>query len=353
MDIISTILENEFVVAMLQNEYFILLLILAGTMVFAHVFQFIMYNYVKKLTEKTKSNIDDLLFKFTAKPVYFLILLIGLYFGLRSISVYAKYSIQLDTIFFVLTVFGISYIISRIIAVFVSESLKVQKKYEKTPQLINKIVSIIIYLIAGMIILDYFQIDVTPLIATLGIGGLAVGLALQSTLSNFFAGLQILVDKPIKVGDFIELEGDISGYVEDVGWRSTRIRTLTNILIILPNSKLAESMITNLSLPVQETSLIIQCGVAYGSDLEKVEKITLQVAKEVQKKVEGAVKDFEPLVRFHTFGDSNINFSIILRIKDPESKFLVRHEFIKMLKRRFDKEKIEISWPVVKLYKGK
>ncbi len=200
-------------------------------------------------------------------------------------------------------------------------------------------------------ILSYFKIEITPLVATLGIGGLAVGLALQNTLSNFFAGLYMVADKPITVGDFIELpDADISGYVEDIGWRSTRIKTLPNTVVIVPNSKLAENIIVNDSLPEHEMAALVQCGVAYGSDLKKVEKATIDVARKIQKTVPGAVKTFEPFIRYHTFGDSNINFTIILRVEKFVDKYLVTHEFIKALKERYDKEGIEISWPVRKIY---
>jgi small-conductance mechanosensitive channel len=243
--------------------------------------------------------------------------------------------------------------VSRIFSVLISHWLHVQKKYEQTPKLISKIVAVVFYLIAGMVILAYFKIEITPIIATLGLGGLAVGLALQDTLSNFFAGLHILTDKPVSVGDFVELEnGAITGTVEDISWRTTRIRTISNTLVIVPNAKLANSTIVNDSLPNQETEITIQCGVSYASNLNKVEKVTLDVAKKIQQDVTGAVKGFEPTVRYHTFGDSNINFSVTLRLQTIGDRFRVRHEFIKALKERYDREGIEISWPVRKLYYG-
>ena len=125
---------------------------------------------------------------------------------------------------------------------------------------------------------------------------------------------------------------------------------LTDNLLIIPNGKLAESNIINYSMPKQDFSIWIPCGVAYESDLKKVEKVSLEVAKEIQQNVTGAVKGYEPLFRYREFGDSNINFITILRIEEPMSRFVVRNEFIKALKQRFDKEKIEISWPIRKIY---
>lgn len=188
------------------------------------------------------------------------------------------------------------------------------------------------------------------MIAGVGIGALAVGLALQSTLSNFFAGIHLLSDRPINVGDFIELDEKTSGIIEDIGWRSTRIRMLTDNLLIIPNAKLADSNIINYSMPKDDSSIWVPCGVAYESDLKKVEKVTLEVAKKIQETVPGAVKDFEPAFRYREFGDSNINFITILRVEKPMNRFTVRNEFIKALKERYDKEKIEISWPIRKIY---
>jgi small-conductance mechanosensitive channel len=191
------------------------------------------------------------------------------------------------------------------------------------------------------------------MIAGVGLGAVVIGLALQSTLSNFFSGIHLISDRPIDVGDYIEVDDHAKGVVEDIGWRSTRIRTLTDNLLIIPNGKLSESNITNFSKPKQDMLLWVPCGVAYESDLKKVEKIALEVAKSIQQTVDGAVKEFEPAFRYREFGDSNINFITILRVNDPLKRFVIKNEFIKELKERFDKEKIEISWPIRKIYQMK
>jgi small-conductance mechanosensitive channel len=338
---------------LLLNEYFIALMIIIGSLVATQVFKFILRLYVKRVSSRTKTDLDDRLVEAITKPGYLLIIFAGLYLAFRRISMFDPHAILVDNAFFVIIAFTAAYMVSRIFSVLISHWLHVQKKYEQTPKLISKIVAVVFYLIAGMVILAYFKIEITPIIATLGLGGLAVGLALQDTLSNFFAGLHILTDKPVSVGDFVELEnGAITGTVEDISWRTTRIRTISNTLVIVPNAKLANSTIVNDSLPNQETEITIQCGVSYASNLNKVEKVTLDVAKKIQQDVTGAVKGFEPTVRYHTFGDSNINFSVTLRLQTIGDRFRVRHEFIKALKERYDREGIEISWPVRKLYYG-
>lgn len=341
------------IVNLIQNEYSQSFLILLGSILLAQVINFIIKNYVKRITQRTKSPIDDIVLETIAKPLYVLVITIGLFLSLKSLSVMANFKSWIDRLFFVIWVLIVSVTASRLLAVLVPMWLKVQKKFEKTPRLISRIIAAVIYAIAFLIILDHFGIKITPLIATLGLGGLAVGLALQSTLSNFFAGLHIIADRPINVGDFIELPGaNISGYVEDIGWRSIRIKTLLNTIVIIPNSKLADSVIINHSLPEPEIAALVECGVSYSSDLKKVEKVTIDVAREIQRTVNGAVKTFEPFIRYHSFGDSNINFTVVLRVQNFEYRRSVIHEFIKALKERYDKEGIEISFPIRKIYYG-
>jgi len=335
---------------LIQSEYFHFALIILSSLILTKVVHIIIVRYLRSIAARTKTDIDDVILKMITKPVCGLIILIGLYFGLLSLSALTPYSLYIKGVYFVVMIILISWVISSVLSILISRWLRVQKKFEKMPKLISNLVALGIYLLAVLMILRHFDIDISPLLLSFGLGGLAIGLALQNTLANLFAGLHLLSDRPINVGDFIDIEGGISGFVEDIGWRSTRIRTLPNTYVVVPNSKLADSTIVNNSMPVQEMSVVIQCGVAYESDLDKVERVTKEVGKRIQETVPGAVKTFEPFIRYHTFGDSNINFSIILRVEEPTAKYLVMHEFIKALKRRYDEEGIEISWPVRKVY---
>ena len=345
--------EMEQLQSLIQNEYFYFVLILISSLIVAKIVHFILVKHIREFAARTKTDIDDIILKIITKPLCIFIVFAGFCFALRSLPVLAAYSTMIDDIFFVGTALLLALIVSRILGVLVSRWLQVQKKFEKMPKLMGNVVAVVIYLMAFLMILDHFKIEISPLLAAFGLGGLVVALALQNTLSNLFAGLHIITDRPINVGDYIDIEGGVSGFVEDIGWRSTRVRTLPNTLVIVPNSKLAESVIINNSLPVLEMAAVVQCGVAYGSDLEKVERVTIDVAKKIQETVPGAIKTFEPFIRYHTFGDSNINFSVILRVEEPVAKYAVMHEFIKALKGRYDKEGIEISWPVRKIYYGK
>ncbi len=211
---------------------------------------------------------------------------------------------------------------------------------------IRKIVNIAMIALAGLIIAGQLGLTITPLLASLGIAGLAVALALQDSLSNLFSGFYLMLDQPVRPGDYVQLEGGQEGFVEEIGWRATRVRPFDNNLVIIPNSKLADSVIINWHQPVPEMSVYVWCGVAYHSDLDEVERIAIEVAHQVQDRMEGTNKEWDPAVRFKEFGDSNINFVTILRVLDPTQRFVVEHEFMKALFRRFNEEGIEIAFPM-------
>ncbi len=218
-------------------------------------------------------------------------------------------------------------------------------------RLVQRVTILVTYVVGLLVLLDYLGISISPMIAGLGLGGLAVALALQPTLSNFFAGTQIVSDHVVHVGDYIELDnGVIRGYVIDVGWRSTRIRTPFNNLVIIPNSRLADSVITNYHGPNMELAVIVNAGVSYSSNLTHVEGIALIVAREVIQDLDEAVKTFEPWFGYEEFGESNINFWVWLQAKDRIASFRVKSELIKRLHARFDKEGITINYPVRTTY---
>jgi small-conductance mechanosensitive channel len=197
-----------------------------------------------------------------------------------------------------------------------------------------------------LIFLDSIGISITPIVASLGIGSLAVALALQDTLANLFAGIYMIAEKPIAAGHFIKLESGEQGYVTKVGWRSTHIRMMTDAVVVVPNSKLAGSVITNFSLPKNEIAVSIDVGVHYDSDLENVEAVTLAVAHEVLAQVQGALPEFEPRMRYHTFADSSINFTLWLGAENYMAGLLLKHELVKRLHARYRNEGISIPFPI-------
>lgn len=208
------------------------------------------------------------------------------------------------------------------------------------------LVKLLILCIGALVLCGVLGIPITPIIASLGIGSLAVALALQPTLENFFSGIQLIADKPIRVGDFIELESGEQGFVDKIGWRSTWIKMLPNNMVVMPNSLLSQSKLINYFYPEKELSVPVEVGVHYSSDLEKVEQITLDVARHILKTHKWGVPDYETFVVFHTFDSSSINFTVMLRTREYFNRFFIKSEFIKALHKRYAEEGIVIPYPI-------
>ena len=211
--------------------------------------------------------------------------------------------------------------------------------------LTEHIAKIAIVLLGLLMILNGMGISITPLLTALGVGGLAVALALQDTLSNLFSGFYLTMARHVRIGDYVKLESGEEGYVEDIGWRATQIRMLPNNMVVVPNNKLGSAIITNYCLPSKELAVLVDVGVDYGSDLTHVERVTSEVAKEVMQTVPGGVPAFEPFIRYHTFADYSISFTVILRAREFVDQYLIKHEFIKRLHVRYQQEGITIPFP--------
>jgi small-conductance mechanosensitive channel len=250
----------------------------------------------------------------------------------------------------VLVILSVTMVIAKILVGFVNlYSKRVGGALMSTSMFAN-LTKILVFIIGILIILQSLGISITPILTALGVGGLAVALALQETLSNLFAGIQVIASKQIKPGDYVKLDSGGEGYVTDITWRFTTIRELPNNMIIIPNAKLASAIVTNYYCPEKEMAILVQVGVSYDSDLEKVESVTIEVAKEVMKNVPGGIPEFEPFIRYHTFDNSSINFSVILRGKEFVDQHMIKHEFTKRLQKRYHAENIEIPFPIRTIY---
>ena len=212
--------------------------------------------------------------------------------------------------------------------------------------LIRRVGGVVVYGIGALLVLDVMDINISPLIAGLGLGGLAVALAIQPTLANLFAGTYVMTEGVIDTGDYIELESGVAGYVVEVGWRSTRIRTWGNNLVVVPNARFAETIITNYQQPVPAVNVYLTCGVSYDSDLDLVEKISREVMDDLLQNDDNAVKSYGAWFAFNAFGESNVDFWLFLQARDRISSFNLQSALVKNLHRRFNDEGITINYPV-------
>jgi len=309
---------------------------------------------LRKLSSRTETDLDDIIIRAVQRPLVSLVLFAGLWGAVHHLPYWEARG--LDWIDKVASVGAILIVLAGLLRVFnaVSEWL-VERAAEKSSRaremrsqalVGRKVVNITILVVGVLIALTQLGVEIGPLLAGLGIGGLAVALALQDTLSNLFAGIYMMVDRPVAVGDFVKLESGEEGFVEEIGWRNTKVRMWANNIVIIPNSKLSQSVVTNYYLPRQEMSVYISCGVAYDSDLEHVERLCIAVGKEVMEQIAGSATDWTPVVRFKEFADFSINFLVILRVTDFSAQYLLAHEYIKALHRRFNEEGIEIPFPI-------
>ena len=248
-------------------------------------------------------------------------------------------------ILFTVIILSITRVAARTINGFVT--LRIERTQEKLPKttLLNTILNVIIYAMGVLVVLQYYGISIAPILTAMGVGGMAVALALQETLANIFSGLHLIISKQLRLDDYIKLNTGEEGRVTDITWRFTTIVPAGGgNMIVIPNQKIASSNITNYSMPHKDIVISIPVGVAYDSDLDKVERVTLEVAREVMSRIDKDVK-MEPAVRFHTFGESSIDFNVVLHSSYFEHQFLLKHEFIKALTRRYREEGIEIPYP--------
>lgn len=322
------------------------LVVFLVTVFLGYILRKVLFGRLSRWAGKTKTDIDDIVIDATKGPFMIWCLMFGIYFGLEVSELPEQWVDIAGEGLLILGIISVTLILSSISSKFIKAySAKVESALPVT-SLTQNISRIVIFGIGVLIILNSLGISVTPILATLGVGGLAVALALQDTLSNLFAGFHIVIARQVKVGDYIKVESGEEGYVTDINWRTTKIRMLPNNVVLVPNAKLTQAIITNYYLPDKEMAVLVNLGVHYNSDLIKVEKVTYEVAKEVMKEVPGGISDFEPFIRYHTFGDFSINFSVILRAKEFVDQYLIKHEFIKRLHERYKSEGIIIPYPI-------
>lgn len=311
---------------------------------------------LRTLTSKTRTTLDDFLLRPTRELATGVVLLFGAFLCLSRLGpikgnpnalLISEKALEISGLLLFLRFFF------RIVNIIVDwHGNRFPENTKKDNSLIQRSgffrKSLIFMAIVGGVlgIMRIIGFDIGPFLAGGAIGGLAVALALQDTLGNIFAGFHLSIDQPIRVGDFVRLESGEEGFVEEIGWRNTRIRMWANNIVIIPNSKLSQSIIVNYCLPTTEMAVYVSCGISYASDLHHVEKIAVSVGKQVAGEVEGASKEWEPVVRWKEFGNSAITFTIILRVVDFASQFALQSEYIKALHSRFKQEKIEIPFPI-------
>jgi small-conductance mechanosensitive channel len=299
-----------------------------------------------RMAEETRSVIDDIVLSAVRGPVVVWFVIGGLYAAIQITTLPERITHLIQQLLMILVIFSITWAVARVVAALVENGAKRAPETLPGATLVTNLARVTVLAIGVLVILQTLGISIAPIITALGVGGLAVALALQDTLANLFAGVHILASRQLRPGDYVKLASGEEGYVVDVTWRQTTIRQLPNNIIIVPNAQIASTITTNYHLPTQELSVLVPVGVHYDSDLSHVEHVTMEVAKETLQAVEGGVPNWEPFIRYTAFADSSINFNVILRGQEYVSQYVIRHEFIKRLHRRYNEEGIVIPFPI-------
>ena len=327
------------------------------SMVVAAIAHFAMFPLVTRLTHQTPTDLDDILIRAARWPLNVGIVVLGIYLSLTltlnlPVVVQDILNILIEAAGALLLVVLFGRLVSRGMDWAIEEQNKSTRR-TVDPRLLlmlRRVLTGVIYVLGLLLVINALGIPISPLIAGLGLGGVAVALAIQPTLSNLFAGTYVMTEGVVSPGDYIEMEGGIAGYVLEVGWRSTRLRTWSNTLVVVPNARFAETIITNYYQPTPPVNVYLTCGVSYDSDLALVEAVSMDVMHRVLDSSPHGVKEYGAYFGYESFGDSNVDFWLFVQAKDRLSSFELRSELINQLHGRFDEEGIVINYPVRSLH---
>jgi small-conductance mechanosensitive channel len=329
-------------------QWLVPLLVFAAVLVVGIVLRVFAFRMLHRWSAKTTTKLDDFIIAATRWPSIIWIVILG---ALAAFQIVDLPGDAADTavrrILTALLIFSITIGLARLLG-----DLAMNYRQEAAPELalastglLRTIVRAAVLLTGFLVMLSTVGIDIGPLLGALGVGGLAAGLALQPTLSNLFAGFQIAAGKQVRIGNRVRLASGEDGYVTDISWRTTTLRTPTNALIIIPNSRFADSIVTNVNLPEAPTNIVIPVSISYASDPRHVESVLRDETKRAIADLPELVPDFEPIVRLQAFGQSSLDFQVIVRVRDFDAQFPIWGELHQRLFARLRREAIGIPFP--------
>jgi small-conductance mechanosensitive channel len=321
-------------------------LILAAGLLIGWLFKRIIHLRLRNLTQKTRWRGDDIALKAVETQILPWIVIAALYIAVKSVDIAEPLKTYIDRFILVAVILSITLAIKNLLVSALDEWSKKQSRGFPSTKIFTNLIKIVIITIGILIVLESLNISITPMLTALGIGGLAISLALKDTLSDLFSGLHILLSKKVQPGDFVEIDSGIRGYITNISWRNTTLLERANNVISIPNSRISTAIVRNYDIEDASFSVRIPVGISYSSDLSHVEKITHEIALEVQNEIAGAVDGFDPIVRFYEFGDSSINLKVYFQAKQYGDHHELKHEFIKRLHSRYEAEGIVIPFPI-------
>src|SRR6266513_385350 len=271
---------------------------------------------------------------------------LALYVALEASELPRRLTAQLELAFQVALILSVTLTAASIVTAFIGLASERRALGGPVTGLAQTAARVTVIIVGVLVLLSVLGIHVTPILTALGVGGLAVALALQDSLANLFAGMHLLADQPIRVGDYVRIADSIEGHVVDIGWRSTRVRMLQNTIVVVPNKRVAESVVVNYDMPEPRMSLEIPVKVSYASDPDTVERVLVEEAGRAAAEVPGLLAQPAPFARLIPgFGDSSLDFSLICQVASFGVQYVVQHELRQRILRRLRAEGLEMPYP--------
>jgi len=335
-----------------NNIYISGLSIIFVAILIAVIIRFVLHKHVIRLLKNTSLEYDNKLLDILANPIALIIFLIGLQIGINIIFFQGLDASALDNVFSsVFSIIGV-YVGIRVLMLTVKSidsgyASRGRRLFSKRVlPFIDKMAKFFGFLIVGLIILKIWGLDITPLLASAGIVGIAVAFAAKDSVANIFGGISIFLDKTYEIGDFIEIDQHTPrGEVVDIGIRSTKIKTRDDIIIIVPNSLMSTSKVINQSTPKGKMRVRLPISVVYGTDLKKIEKITLEIAK----KNKNVLNDPKSRLRLRNLGDNGLEFELLYWVEEPSHLGRTVHELNSEIYNNFNKARIDFAFPHMEL----
>ncbi len=325
--------------------------VLVATFLLGLLIRRLLFSALTRWAKKTSGQIDDIIVRAVRGPFLIWILMLAIHLAAQISPLPDKISNLIAKILLFLLIASLTVVGSKLASELIrAYGTRTQGALPVT-SLTQNLAQLAVIIIGILILLNSLGMSITPLLTALGVGGLAVALGLQDTLSNFFAGFYVSIAGYVRLGDYIKLDSGEEGYVTDITWRSTTIKALPNNLIIIPNSKLSQAIVTNYHLPEKRISVSIPVSVGYDSDPDLVEKVLLDEARKGAAEISGLLAEPAPAVRLIPgFGSYSLDFTLTCQVKEFVDQYLVQHEMRKRILKRLRQEKIEMPYPIRTIY---
>ena len=301
---------------------------------------------LKKAATVTRWEGDNLLVRALKGIPLFWGAAVGIYLATLAVSEAPELTDLLNDAGRVAIVWSLVIVTARLVGGSMTTYAKRDESLLPATSILPGLAKLAVYAVGVLIVLRQIGVAIAPVLGALGVGGLAVALALQDTLSNIFAGLYLIASRTIRPGHYVQLESGEEGYITDISWRSATVRTIHDNAIVVPNQKLASSIVTDFYLPQETMQIRVAVGVDYASDPDHVERVTLEVARAVMAESSGDGELPEPKLFFHAFGEFSLNLIVFLRVREFFDQYRVRHLFMKRLIARYKEEGIRIPFPI-------